>query len=126
MYIARVQGIRLRGRGEAGHLDDDSDQDAEDGDSDNQSIEEEINVETPLDSVDPWIRFKAVLTSTSNGSKATPSGTYIYSIADLQMANPAGYQAATTALNPEQQARLMEVMAVAQKAEEKAAAQGSA
>ena len=42
------------------------------------------------------------------------------------MSNPAGYQAATTALNPEQQARLMEVMAAAQKAEEDTATQGPA
>lgn len=44
----------------------------------------------------------------------------------LQMSNPAGYQAATTALGPDQQAQLMEVMAAAQRAEEQAAAEGSA
>jgi len=57
------QGARLRGKREARHADED-DEDAEDGESDDESIEEEINVETPLDSVNPWIRFKAALTRT--------------------------------------------------------------
>jgi len=73
-----LQGARLRGKRESRHVDEGSDQDAEDGESDDASIEEEINVETPLDSVDPAIRFKAALTSTCGGSKVYSRFAHLY------------------------------------------------
>ncbi|KAF9516474.1 hypothetical protein BS47DRAFT_1340813 [Hydnum rufescens UP504] len=58
-------------------------------------LEEELDVETALDKVDPYVVFKAALTA-------------------FQMNNAPGYQAATTSLSVEQQTVLMEVMRIAQ------------
>ncbi|TFK34758.1 armadillo-type protein [Crucibulum laeve] len=67
--------------------DDESDEDSD--------IDEELGYISPLDNANPYIQFKQALTT-------------------FQMQNVPSYQAATTALNVEQQTLLMEVMRIAE------------
>ncbi|KAF9065181.1 armadillo-type protein [Rhodocollybia butyracea] len=83
------EGARLRAKSEKLASGDDVDDESEESD-----IEEELGYISPLDSVNPYAAFKQSLTA-------------------FQMRNPAGYQAATTALNVEEQTLLMEVMRLA-------------
>lgn len=58
-----LKGARLRS-GKRDTLDIDGSEGGDDDDDDeeeDEEIEEEINVETPLDNIDPYIRFKAAL-----------------------------------------------------------------
>ena len=83
-------------------------------DEDDEVEEEELGYISPLDNVDPYITFKAALTSES--SKRMPiRATILTSIplAAFQMKNGHGYQLATTSLTPEHQTFLMEVMRLA-------------
>ncbi|KAJ3711727.1 armadillo-type protein [Lentinula raphanica] len=83
------EGARLRAKSEKLAAGEDADDD-----SDDETIEEELGYISPLDDVNPYTVFKQSLTA-------------------FQMRNPAGYQAATTALNVEEQTLLMEVMRIA-------------
>lgn len=63
-YLAMIaaEGARLRAskRGESLDAASDGVEDDDDEEED-EDIDEELNVETPLDSIDPYIRFKAAL-----------------------------------------------------------------
>lgn len=63
--------------------------------SDEEEIEEELGFISPLDTVNPYVRFKQAL-------------------ATLEVKDRAVYQAATTSLNVEQQTLLMEIMRIAE------------
>jgi len=85
------ESARLReaaGKSQAG---DDSAEDS----SDEEDIEEELGYISPLDVVDPYVTFKAALTT-------------------FQMQNGPIYQAATTSLSVEEQTTLMEIMRIAE------------
>ncbi|KAF9465308.1 armadillo-type protein [Collybia nuda] len=82
------EGARLREKQNSDTVDDDEDS------SDDEDIEEELGYISALDSVDPYVSFKQALTT-------------------FQMQNGPSYQAATTALDVEQQTLLMEVMRIA-------------
>ncbi|THU92451.1 ARM repeat-containing protein [Dendrothele bispora CBS 962.96] len=83
------EGARLREKSEKLEAGEDID-----SDSDDEEIEEELGYISPLDNVNPYSSFKQALTA-------------------FQMRNGPGYQAATTALDVEQQTLLMEVMRLA-------------
>ncbi|GAW02680.1 nonsense-mediated mrna decay protein [Lentinula edodes] len=83
------EGARLRAKSEKLASGEDADDD-----SDEEEIEEELGYISPLDDVNPYTAFKQSLTV-------------------FQMRNPAGYQAATTALNVDEQTLLMEIMRIA-------------
>ncbi|KIK08065.1 hypothetical protein K443DRAFT_672947 [Laccaria amethystina LaAM-08-1] len=84
------EGERLRtGAGQAVDGSDEEDSD------DDDELEEDLGYLTPLDNVDPYVSFKQALTT-------------------FQMQNAPGYQAATTALDVDQQTLLMEVMRIAE------------
>ncbi|KDQ15134.1 hypothetical protein BOTBODRAFT_32118 [Botryobasidium botryosum FD-172 SS1] len=85
------EGARLRAKHSKPAENEDSDNESFEDDS----IDEELGFETPLDRVDPYVTFKRALTT-------------------FQMSNSASYQAATTSLGPELQTVLMEVMATAE------------
>lgn len=70
-----------------------------------EEIEEELGYISPLDSVDPYLAFQSAL-------------------ATFQNVNPAGYQAATTSLNMNQQVLLGEVMRLAEQKKAELAAAG--
>ncbi|KIM40975.1 hypothetical protein M413DRAFT_445750 [Hebeloma cylindrosporum] len=93
MEILAREGARLRGNeaagGEATAEEDDDD------DDDESDIDEELGYISPLENVNPYASFKQALTT-------------------FQMQNAASYQAATTALDIEQQTLLMEVMRIAE------------
>lgn len=63
-YLAMIaaEGARLRAskRGESLDAASDGVEDDDDEEED-EDIDEELNVETPLDSIDPYVRFKAAL-----------------------------------------------------------------
>ncbi|RDB14686.1 hypothetical protein Hypma_016434 [Hypsizygus marmoreus] len=83
------EGARLREKQEK------KSEDGEDSDSEDEDIEEELGYISPLDVVNPYVSFKQALTT-------------------FQMQNAPSYQAATTALDVEQQTLLMEVMRTAE------------
>ncbi|KAG7087929.1 hypothetical protein E1B28_011975 [Marasmius oreades] len=83
------EGARLRERSEK--LEDGEDVDSDDED---EAVAEELGYISPLDNVNLYSSFKQALTS-------------------FQIRNGAGYQAATTSLDVEQQTLLMEVMRLA-------------
>ncbi|KAH9999685.1 armadillo-type protein [Russula compacta] len=85
------EGQRLREAAE--RREHDGDGDASDA-SDEDDIEEELGFISPLDAVNPYVTFKQAL-------------------AALEVNDRAMYQAATTALNVEQQTLLMEIMRTA-------------
>ena len=100
------QGERLRAGG--GEAVDDSEEDSDD----DEDLEEDLGYLTPLDSVDPYVSFKQALTSTWF-ILWHDTDSHTLSLA-FQMQNAAGYQAATTALDIDQQTLLMEVMRIAE------------
>ena len=82
--------------------------------SDDEEVDEELGYISPLENVDPYTHFKQALTSESFLSR--PFATMqTRSLPGFQMKNPTMYQAATTALDIEQQTALMEIMAIAEK-----------
>ncbi|KAF7299860.1 Importin N-terminal domain-containing protein [Mycena chlorophos] len=83
------EGARLRAKSEKKEAGE------EDSDDEEDDIQEELGYFSALDTVDPYVSFKAALTN-------------------FQMRNPSAYQTATTALNVEQQTVLMEVMRIAE------------
>ena len=86
------EGARLREKSERKQQEGIEDDDDE---SEDEDIEEELGYISPLESINPYLQFKQALTT-------------------FQMQNAASYQAATTALNVEQQTLLMEVMRIAE------------
>jgi len=95
------EGQRLREAAE--RRDHDADGRASDT-TDDEDIEEELGFISPLDTVNPYVTFKHALTA-------------------LEVNDHTMYQAATTALNMEEQTLLMEIMRLADDA---AAASGRA
>ncbi|TFY82908.1 hypothetical protein EWM64_g1102 [Hericium alpestre] len=93
------EGVRLREQSEKRG----GDEDAESVDSEDSDIDEELGYISPLDTVDPYLTFKAALTA-------------------LQMKNGQLYQANTASLDVEQQTLLMEVMRKAEAQESSAQA----
>ncbi|KAG6813019.1 hypothetical protein H0H92_014757 [Tricholoma furcatifolium] len=89
LEVLANEGARLRAK------QDRAAEGEEDSDSEDEEIEEELGYISPLDTVDPYGSFKQALTT-------------------FQMQNGPSYQAATTALNVEQQTLLMEVMRLAE------------
>jgi len=94
------EGQRLREAAERREYDGDGG--ASDA-SEDEEIEEELGFVSPLDTVNPYITFKQALTA-------------------LEVNDHAIYQAATTALDVEQQTLLMEIMRIADEAAAAAAA----
>ena len=85
-------------------------------DEDDEVEEEELGYISPLDNVDPYITFKAALTSESSKHihiRVTITILTSIFLAAFQMKNGHGYQLATTSLTPEHQTFLMEVMRLA-------------
>lgn len=87
-----------RTRGASSTGDDNDDDDDDDISTEDEELGEELDVERSIDAVDTYVTFKTALIN-------------------FQNANPALYTAATTALTPEQQTSLMEVMRIAQENE---------
>lgn len=106
------EGARLREKqGGAVNSEPTSDEEEEDEEED---VEEELGFISPLDSADPYIRFKQALTSELFfRCPRNCGGLTIFKV--FQMRSPTLYQASTTALNIEQQTVLMEVMTIADK-----------
>jgi len=90
--LRRAKGSR--GTSSTGNDDDDDD----DISTEDEELEEELDVERSIDAVDTYVTFKTALINFEN-------------------ANPAPYTTATTALTLEQQTTLMEVMRIAQENE---------
>jgi len=88
------EGQRLREEAERRERDADG---GESFSSDEEEIEEELGFISPLDSVDPYVTFKQALSA-------------------LEVNDRTMYQAATTALDVEQQTLLMEIMRIANEA----------
>ncbi|KAH9969835.1 ARM repeat-containing protein [Russula dissimulans] len=88
------EGQRLREEAERRERDADG---GESFSSDEEEIEEELGFISPLDSVDPYVTFKQALSA-------------------LEVNDRTIYQAATTALDVEQQTLLMEIMRIAAEA----------
>jgi len=88
------EGLRLREEAERRERDVDG---GESLSSDDEDIEEELGFISPLDSVNPYVTFKQALSA-------------------LEVKDRAMYQAATTALDVEQQTLLMEIMRIANEA----------
>jgi len=88
------ENFRLRAQSNKPATVEDIDEE-EDDDDDDDEIEEELGYISPLDSVNPYTTFKQALTT-------------------FQMKNPAMYASATTSLNQDQAALLMEVMRIAE------------
>lgn len=111
----------MREKAGNGEAVDDDEEDEEDDDDD--MIEEELTYISPIETVDPYITFKRALTSTSRPSFSCSSDTecLLRDVA-LQHQNAAAYQAATTALDVDQQTLLMEVMRLAEANEASASA----
>lgn len=105
------QGARLRAKSEKLASGEDADDD-----SDEEDIEEELGYISPLDDVNPYTAFKQSLTGKLLACPRLgrfSSYSNIFSLPVFQMRNPAGYQAATTALNVDEQTLLMEIMRIA-------------
>jgi len=88
------------------------------GDEEEDDIDEELGYISPLENVNPYISFKRALTSKQYRQRRQPNLFFIVSRSlAFQMQNAANYQAATTALDIEQQTLLMEVMRIADQAQ---------
>lgn len=88
-----------------------------------EDIEEELGYISPLDSVDPYLAFKRSLSSEYSIPSHTTLLTYPSARSVFQMKNPSGYQVSTTALSPDQQMLLAEVMRLAEVKEAEVPAQ---
>jgi importin-7 len=132
--LCAMQGQRLRD--EAERRETDADGAASDA-TEEEFIEEELGFISPLDAVNPYVTFKQALTGTSvtghprSAVEPLPPISVIHLTFDrcgifctaLEVKDRSMYQAATTALNVEQQTLLMEIMRIA---DEGAATSGSA
>ncbi|KAF8956524.1 armadillo-type protein [Flammula alnicola] len=90
MEMLAKEGARLREKSET-----DANPEEEEESEDEEDIDEELGYISPLENVNPYVSFKQALTT-------------------FQMQNAPSYQAATTALDIEQQTLLMEVMRIAE------------
>lgn len=83
--------------------------------SDEEEIEEELGFISPLDTVNPYVRFKQALASTCALYSACACQLLTNRrLVALEVKDREVYQAATTSLNVEQQTLLMEIMRIAE------------
>lgn len=130
LTLPGLQGQRLREVAE--RREHDGDGGASDA-SDEEEIEEELGFISPLDNVNPYVTFKQALTGTLNPPCSPPPlrkvpprmlnvMTWVslwpmtFFSPALEANDHAIYQAATIALDVEQQALLMEIMRIADEA----------
>ncbi|PPQ78743.1 hypothetical protein CVT25_010746 [Psilocybe cyanescens] len=92
MEMLAREGARLREKSET---DSNLEEEEEEEDEEDEDIDEELGYISPLENINPYASFKQALTT-------------------FQMQNSPSYQAATTALDIEQQTLLMEVMRIAE------------
>jgi hypothetical protein len=109
-----LQGARLRENAEGNANVEEEDG----GDEEDEDIDEELGYISPLENVNPYASFKQALTSKHRRQCHQPKLFLIVSrLLAFQMQNAASYQAATTALDIDQQTLLMEVMRIAEQAQ---------
>lgn len=85
-----------------------------------EEIEEELLFESPLDEIDPYVRFSDVFKGNSIKERyrylgLDPTEPWIFCVSiELQTANPASYTLLTKDLDQEQQTLIMSIMSTAE------------